>query len=300
MTIGILGYGAVGLSLYSELHEKEKDNLYFIADEERIKRYKLNSIIINDKEYNPNFSSTIICDLIIVCVKCYNLIDSIKTLKKHINKNTYIIPLLNGISAYDILAKELNCNVLYGTINVISNKDNNNVKCEKIINLQYGFEYNDNIDNGLLKIKEIFDNSNVNNNIYQDMKKRVWLKWMLNMGINQLSALLDINYIEMSEEHNLKILELIFKEVLKVAEAYNINLTLDDVSYTMDLCKKSFNTTRVTSLTLDVRKGSIGELDYFSTTLLDLAKEKGISLPINYCFNQLIKVKVVNYHRNEG
>lgn len=297
MIIGILGYGAVGISLYSELKEGNVKDVYFIADEARIKRYNEEDLIVNGNHLKPEFSSTVICDLVIVAVKCYSLLSSISTIKNHIKPNTIVLPLLNGIRSYEVLSSKLNCKVLYGVINVISNKTGSIVKCEKIINLQYGYEYNKIISNDLKEIKAIFDSANVNNNIYADMKRRIWLKWMLNMGINQMSALLDINYIQMNEEHHLNILRKIFNEVLLVAEAYNIDLSLEDVDDTIDLCVNSFDSKRYPSLALDVKNGTLGELEEFSDVLLEYASKKNIELPYNYCFNQLIKGKVSNLNK---
>lgn len=296
MVIGIFGYGAVGISIYKELCEKNTE-LYFIADSNRIERYKNEQLFINNQEFSARFSDSIICDLIIVAVKCFSLANAIIEIKKHIKKETTVLPILNGIKAYDILSKNLDCNVLYGVINVVANKRGNNVFCDKIINLQFGHKNNTIVKNDIKEIKAIFDESNLVSNIYPDMERRVWLKWMLNIGINQLSALLQINYIEMANKHNLRILEKLFREVLAVAIAYNVDLTEDDVIYQLDFCENRVLNNGYPSLALDVSNGSLGELSEFSDTLISMAKGKNIDVPYNYCFNELIKGKVENMNK---
>lgn len=101
MKIGIFGMGAVGCALYNELYGYK--DLYVLADENRINKYKKEGFIINNKRIYPNCSSTIIPDLIIVCLKNYQLEDSLSSLENFIGENTIILPLLNGITAHDVL-----------------------------------------------------------------------------------------------------------------------------------------------------------------------------------------------------
>ena len=78
MKIGIFGMGAVGCSIYEELQEYKE--LYILVDEERLDKYK-KGFIINDVLYHPNLKTNIIVDLLILCVKNYQL-------KVHPNSNT--------------------------------------------------------------------------------------------------------------------------------------------------------------------------------------------------------------------
>ena len=291
LKIGIFGYGAVGASIYSELSTNYND-CYIVCDEERINRYnKKNLIINNEKEITVRFSSNMICDYLFVCVKNYHLKDSLEKIKNYIDDNTIIIPMLNGIEAHDILELNFpNNRVFYGVINIESNKKDNVLIKGKIKNLQFGYEYNDNILPEVRRLKEILDGSNINNNIYPDMKKRVWLKFMLNMGINQISALANFTYLNMNTPLVLESLENIFNEVLDVAQAYNINLDSNDVKGLMDMCR-GFNSNRFTSLASDFQNNRKNEIDSFSGKLIELANKKNISIPINRFIYSLLKTK---------
>jgi len=183
-----------------------------------------------------------------------------------------------------------NNRVFYGVINIESNKKDNVLIKGKIKNLQFGYEYNDNILPEVARLKEILDGSNINNNIYPDMKKRVWLKFMLNMGINQISALANFTYLNMNTPLVLESLENIFNEVLAVAQAYNINLDSNDVKGLMDMCR-GFNSNRFTSLASDFQNNRKNEIDSFSGKLIELANKKNISIPINRFIYSLLKTK---------
>lgn len=289
MKIGIFGFGAVGSALYNEI--KEYKDLYILVDSSRYKRYKENEFKINGDVINPKFITSGNMDIIFISLKNYELENSILGIKPFLGKNTIIIPLLNGILAHDIIKSYFPYNkVCYGVINVESNKIGYETICGKILNMQYGFEFNYPIKKELIDLKRILDKYKVNNNIYGDMKRRVWLKWMLNLGINQISALLNATYKDMSDPLIQDLFIDIFTEVYKVALAYNINLTYDDVLGQMVYCKR-FESSRVTSLTIDFNKKGKNELDTFGKTLVLLADKKGIDVPINKTLYALLKLK---------
>lgn len=284
--IGIFGMGGVGCALYNELNGYEQ--LYALANKERIEKYK-EGFIINDKHIIPNYSDSIQPDLLVVSVKNYHLEKSLKDIEKFVGPRTIILPLLNGIKAHDILQNYFkNNNVLYGVINVESNKIGNVLRSSKIKNLQFGEEYNTPIKDYLLELDAIFTKYDINHNIYPDMKRRVWLKWMLNMGINQISALLNATYKDMSHPLLLEVLFSIFDEVYAVSKAYNISLDETDLESTKNMCK-NYTSPRVTSLTIDFYNNTENELDSFSKTLIELAKEKNIPVPTNELIYKLLK-----------
>lgn len=284
--IGIFGMGGVGCALYSELNGY--DELYVLADKERIERYK-EGFIINDNHIIPNCSDSLQPDLLVVSVKNYHLEKSLKDIEKFVGPNTIILPLLNGIKARDILQNYFkNNNVLYGVINVESNKIGNVLRSSKIKNLQFGEEYNTPIKDYLLEYDTIFTKYDINHNIYPDMKRRVWLKWMLNMGINQISALLNATYKDMSHPLILEVLFSIFDEVYAVSKAYDISLDEMDLESTKNMCR-NYVSPRVTSLTIDFYNKTENELDSFSKTLIELARKKNIPVPTNEIIYKLLK-----------
>ena len=296
MKIGIFGMGAVGCAIYNELNGY--NDLYVLANNERLEKYK-SGFIINDKLIVPNCSNNLKVDLLIVAVKNYHLEKSLKDIEKFVGPNTIILPLLNGIMAHDIIQNHFkDNNVLYGVINVEANKIGNVVHTSKIINLQFGEEYNNPIKGYLKEIDSIFKKYNVNHNIYEDMKRRVWLKWMLNMGINQISALLNATYKEMTHPYILDIMFKIFDEVYNVSKAYNINLDDNDLEYTKNMCK-NFTSNRVTSLTIDFYNNKENELDSFSKTLIDLAYKKNILVPTNELIYKLLKALYDNKNQKD-
>ena len=295
LKIGIYGLGGVGCAIYNELQDYKE--LYVLVDEVRLEKYKNQELIINDKVVHPNYVSDGKMDLIIVSVKNYQLKDALPGIKPFLKSDTVILPLLNGITAHDVIKDYYpNYRVLYGVINVESNKVGNICHTSKIINLQYGDKYNYVLRWPLIEMRKIFNRYNINNHIYQNLQRRVWHKWTLNLAINQISALMDATYLEMSHPLILDTFNDIFDEVFEVSKYYNIGLTEEDIEEIKDRCK-NFNSNRVTSLTIDVRNNRENELDYFGLELIKKAQAANIDARVNKTVYNLVKAYSENKKR---
>ena len=84
------------------------------------------------------------------------------------------------------------------------------------------------------------------------------------------------------------LLKIGFDEVYEVSKAYNVGMTEDAIE-SVHKRVESFNSSRVTSLTLDFNKGGKNELEIFGPTLIKLADDKGLNVPVNRTIYSLIK-----------
>lgn len=295
LKIGIYGFGGVGSAIYNELQDYKE--LYILVDKVRFEKYEKEEFIINDKRVFPKFITEGKLDLIIVAVKNYQLNDALPNLKIFMKPDTVILPLLNGITAHDTIKDYYpKHRILYGVINVESNKVGNICHTSKIINLQYGDKYNYVLRWPLIEMRRIFNKYNINNHIYQNMQRRVWHKWTLNLAINQISALMNATYLDMSHPLILDTFNDIFDEVYEVSKYYNVGLTIDDINDIKKICE-DFSSDRVTSLTIDVNNNKENELDYFGKELIERAKLANIEVKANKTVYNLVKAYSENKKR---
>ena len=295
LKIGLYGFGGVNVAIYNEL--KDYKYLYVLVDDERLNRYLKEDLIINGEIAKPNYITYGFMDVIIVSVKNYQLEDALPGLKPFINKKTVILPLLNGITAHDrIKSYYPNNRILYGVINVESNKIGNVCNTGGVKNLQYGFKFNYELRYPLIELRKIFNKYHIKNNIYHNMERRVWHKWCLNLAINQVSALSNATYLDMSHPLILDTFNDIFNEVLKVATYYNTGLNQDDIDDLKLMCK-GFNSNRVTSLTIDINNDRLNEIDSFGKELIELANKANIDVPVNKTIYNLLKAYSENKKR---
>ena len=137
MNIAIFGAGAIGKAIASFIYESDKNSIYFAAKGKYYERLK-NGINVNNKHYDIEVSDNKKADFLFVCVKNYDLEESIDDIKSFVNKDTVIIPLLNGICAHDILFKHFPINkVLYAMIKIEANMlENGDVITSNVFLLQ--------------------------------------------------------------------------------------------------------------------------------------------------------------------
>lgn len=117
---------------------------------------------------------------------------------------------------------------------------------------------------------------------------------MLNIGINQVSALTNSTYKDMNHPLLRDLLYKLFLEVVELAKYENVNITEEDARFMIDdLAKRCSD--RVTSLTEDINNKRKNEVDYFGKTVLDLAKKHNIKTPYNEVMYNCLKAITDNY-----
>lgn len=299
MNIAIFGAGAIGKAIASFIYESDKNSIYFAAKGKYYERLK-NGINVNNKHYDIEVSDNKKADFLFVCVKNYDLEESIDDIKSFVNKDTVIIPLLNGICAHDILFKHFPINkVLYAMIKIEANMlENGDVITSNVFLLGLGEKYNPTTPTYLKPLCDVLTKANINYKVFDDMEKEVWRKWMLNIGINQVSALTNSTYIGLKHPNLKELMFNLFKEIVSLATLCGVNLHLDDAE-ALIAESDSWSSKRYTSMAMDFRAKRRNELEFFSGYALKLAKDKRVSLPYNEMIYKLLKAISDNYLNGE-
>ncbi len=294
MKIGIFGSGSVGVAMAYYMSQAYKDDIYLLSNDKYYDR--LNSgFIVNGNSVSFNVIKEGYMDYLFVCVKNYDLEASLSDISKFVGRSTIIIPLCNGILAHDILQNYFKNNIVYyAMIRIEANRDYNTINCSPVTEIAFGKEWNNVIENDVKALKDIMDNSNIICNVYPDMKWAVWRKFMLNVGINQISALTNSTYNDMRNPHIRELLYGLMNEVVELAKYENVNLTIKDLDFMMsDLNIRTSN--RVTSLTEDVINKRKCEIDYFGKVVIDLSNKHNLKCPYNEIIYKALRGIVDNY-----
>ncbi|MBZ4671777.1 MAG: 2-dehydropantoate 2-reductase [Deferribacteraceae bacterium] len=294
----VIGAGAMGLLYAAQLSNSEKINVYFGAKGERYKRLKEQTFLFNDKKYDfnvidvENYSDKQF-DLIIIAVKFFQLEESVNNLDNLIGENTVFVSLLNGLDSEDVIAS------MYGEERVVysmtvgmdsvRNADGS-VTCENFGKLVFGAKKANQIKNVEL-VKSIFDTAKVAYEIPENIMKSIWWKFMVNVGINQASAVLGLNYggFQKSEAARAPMLGLM-KEVILLSQYENINLNEhDDLNIKWFKVLNSLSPTAKTSMLQDIEAKRKTEVEIFAGKVIKLANKHGIDTPYNKIFFEIIK-----------
>jgi len=286
----IIGLGALGI-LFGDIMLKKmpKTNVRFIADKDRIERYKRDKIYCNGKicdfHYVSPYEECDAADLLMFTVKFNDLEDAIKAAKSHVGENTIIISLLNGISSEGIISNAygeghtLDC-VAQGMDAV---KEGNKLTYKNKGILCIGGE-----ENKTKAVADFFDKMEIPYCIDTNMKKRFWGKFMLNVGVNQTVAVYETNYGGIQREGKARdIMIAAMREVLVLSEKEGVNLTEADLQYWLDIIAP-LNPEGKPSLRQDTEAKRKTEVELFAGTVLNRAKKHGLETPVNkFLYNKI-------------
>jgi 2-dehydropantoate 2-reductase len=298
----IAGAGAVGASYGSRIFDKEPHNISILAKGERLERYRQKGISINGKLYKFNCISP--CetiepmDLIIIAVKFHQLDEIIENIKAFVGENTIILSLLNGISSEEIIGKAFGVDkVLYSMcVGIDAVREGNGITFSTIGRISFGEAENIEYTERVKAVKELFDRTEIPYTIPESMMKTLWWKFMINVGINQSSAVLRASYGVFQNAKEAK--ELMFdtmKEVIVLSQKVGVNLT-DQALVEWEEVLKTLSPQGKTSMLQDIEAGRKTEVEIFGGTVCDLGRKYKLQTPINDTLVKLIQINEVMYN----
>lgn len=281
--IYLIGLGAIGCALLKQAKDAGT-NISVICNEERKKRYSSNSFIINNKQYNFNYVSEPEdekIDMLLVSVKFNQLKSAIVDLQPFIDKDTIIISLLNGISSELMIESELNHEkVLHAyVIDLDTKKYGNIVEYTSKGKIVIGTPHKER-EIILKKAIDRLSQTGLNIERSDNILRAIWWKFMVNIGINQISALHRIPYGEFKDENIRRITEMAMFEALNIANALKVGLTEEDINITFQKLTK-WGENGKSSMLQDIENHRMTEVEALSGELCKLGKLHNIATPIN-------------------
>jgi len=301
----IAGAGAVGLAFAEIINNYDHNCLSILAKGERLERYREKGFWVNGKKQDFRFSSGEKADLIIVATKFHHLDAVLEDIKPSLTKDTIILSLLNGITSEEIIAKKLGVKLppLAMILGIDAFHEEGKVTYSQIGVIHFGEADGKNGEREEA-VADFFKRCGVPFELETNMKRKLWYKYMINVGANQTTAVLKLpNGVNQTRGEKWEInearmlFEKTMREVVTVANAEGIDLNEEDVKsglrVTNSLSPKSY-----TSMCQDVLAGRKTEVEMFSLTLMELAKKHGISVPVNEVL--YLQLKIIEKRGEQG
>ena len=285
--VAFVGCGALGIMYASQmLQTLFPDQVQFIADPDRVSRYRDTEFSANGERQTFCFVSSEDdqrpCDLLILSVKSYGLQDAIRVARTCVDEHTLILSFLNGISSEQIIGRT------YDPAQVIpcfiSGTDATRTGYA-VHFTQRGFVAfgagTDTDPAALEVLARFFDRVHLDYHREPDITKSMWWKYMLNIGLNQTSALLRAPYgLFQNSSHAQAIMDMAMREVCAVAAKQGIELGEDDRAEVFNVIR-TLSPSGKTSMCQDIEAGRPLEVDIFAGELIELAKQQGVPVPVN-------------------
>ena len=308
MNVLVYGLGAVGTVFATFLKEsghkvygKTKEKYLPYLKEKNLKveglwgthQAKLDNIVASTDDLNG-----IPFDLILITVKSYDTKRAIEDIKHIVSKNTYILLAQNGYGNYEIAKQYLPpenillARVIFGAKVIKPGYVEVTVNADDVV---IGQPENLGDEKERKKIVDTIRASGIPARYSNEVYQILWDKILYNCALNPLGAILECTYGDLVDNLATKeTINKIVKEIFKVAKANNIILRWKSPEeYLIHFYNNLIPPTKkhYPSMYYDLKEGKKTEIDALNGAIVRLAKQAGISAPVNETVSNLVKFK---------
>lgn len=284
--VAIIGMGAIGASYARQISKyAPKVSLHGVV--RNLDTFWGDPLLINDEPLKVNYRTidtmnTVPLDLILVCVKSYDLKEAIESMHEIVGQNTIIMSFISGLSSeaalIDAFGKE---HVLYSAVmNADVNRNGHYITLNSIGTVYYG------TPDGMLApeiqaVHEFFNQCHIDHRISECIEYHLWKKMMINIGFSQTSTVYQLTFGSFrTNEKALDTMRTAQQEVVTMANAYGVPLCKSDI------CQWEANLEKMppdgrSSMLQDYWMNRRLETDALCDYICDLGTKKNIPIPAN-------------------
>lgn len=292
----VAGAGALG-TLYGSLIGKALgwDAVRIVTDSERAARYRRDGVLCNGEacgfSYFDGTEAAEPADLVIFAVKFGGLARAMEEAAPLIDGHTVILSVMNGVTSEDLLAERFGAaHVLLCTAQGMdATRLGNDTRFAHTGNLWIG-PREAGQEALVAAAADFLGRAGIAYELADDMQLRLWRKLMLNVGINQTTAVYETGYGGVKKPGEARdVMVAAMEETKAVANAMGIPLTEEDIAYWLRLAEQ-FDDDGMTSMRQDLAAGRKTELDLFAGTIRRLGAAHGVATPVNDLLYRLIRL----------
>ena len=287
--ITIVGMGALGI-LFGDFFTQKlgKEAVEFVAEEDRIEKYKKNGVICNGRNCDFRVVSASEkdkpADLLIFAVKATTLESALKTANNKVGKDTIIISLLNGISSEKIIGEKFGIEKIIYCVaqGMDAVKVRNKLSYSHIGQLCIGLMKEEEYKKEKLQtLVDLLEKVGIPYTVEDDIKHRIWCKFMLNVGVNQAVMIYEGTYETIQHPGEARdLMTAAMREVIAIAEREDVDVTEKDLEDYVKLID-TLNPNGMPSMRQDGLAHRKSEVEIFSGTVLELGEKYQVATPVN-------------------
>ncbi len=224
-----------------------------------------------------------IFDLVFFCTKSYSLESSAQQFRSNVNKNTVVIPLLNGVNSAERLRVILpDADVLSGSVYIISHMEEPGVIRQEggACKLTFGTDDQEFAQKHSY-ILDILLQAKINAVLTDKISEVLWTKYLLMCPLASLMSATNKTYGAIWADFSLrKKARDMMLEVAAVAKAHHVFLPENTVDKAIEMVA-GFGHNSKTSMQIDREKGRQTEIDALTAYLCKAGRESGIPTPLH-------------------
>jgi len=296
----ILGAGALGAAYGSIFYKLDPNCVSLAASGNRAARLRSEGLVVNRVEYmlpviSPEDKAPP-ADLVIVALKHQHLESALPIIKTSVGEKTVFLSVMNGLDSEAVIGsfygKE---KVVYAiAVGIDALRQGNQVNYTKTGTIFFGESNNSMVSNRVKAIQALFNRARISYQTPEDMTRTLWWKFMINVGINQSSAVLKATYgVFQISADACYLMETAMREVINVAQAASVDLKETDIQDWYAFMN-TLHPQGKTSMLQDVEAGRITEVNIFGGKVIELGKRYGVPTPVNKVLFHAVKVLEVH------
>jgi len=290
MQITIIGTGGVGGYFGGRLAQAG-NNVTFIARGEHLKAIQEKGLVVRsikgdftvtNTEATDSIALAKPADLVLICVKAWQVKDVAKQLASTLKPDTIVLPLQNGVLAADELAEFIpKQHIVKGLCRIFSLIEAPGIINHVAVEPTIIFGEVDNTSTPrILQLSNAFTYAGITSKVAKDIDADLWKKF-ISICVSAQLALTRSTYGELRElplARNMMIS--LIEEIYRLSQKIGINIEPDFPQKAMAFID-TFPHSTTSSLTRDVWEGKPSEIEYQNGTVVKLAEKFGIETPIN-------------------
>lgn len=296
--VSIIGLGAIGAGHAAKIADHSPATpVRVVAAGARAERLRTEGVRVNGTRYRfpvvePG-EPVEPADLVIVAVKHHGLDEAIAQLAGHVGPDTVVLSLLNGITSEEELAAAYpEASVpLAVSVGIDAVRDASGVHYSSLGRVEFGDPRVGDPSPGVLRLEALLTELGVPHLMRADMVHTLWWKFLVNTGVNQVSALIEAPYgLFQSDGPARSLMISAQEEVVAVAQASGVDLTAADIDMFLDVLAK-LGPGNYTSMAQDALAHRRTEVDQFAGTVVAIGERHGVPTPVNRVLLQAFLAK---------
>lgn len=302
MKISIIGSGAMGSLFGGRLALAGQEVLLYDVFKEHVDAINRNGLFIenavsgNDGEnllVHPKASSdpkaVAGSDILIIFVKSTQTEAAAAAFKAYAKPGSIAITLQNGLGNEAILRKHFGDS---GTAAGVTSQGATFLGPGKIRHAGNGPTHMAMADGDQSKLKDFasaLSAAGFEIHVDKDVAGMVWSKLVVNVGINALTALLNLKNGQLLDYEDVKaIMSDLVKEAAEVAKARGVKLDYEDPLETVYKVAAATGA-NYSSMLQDFQKKRQSEIDFINGAIINEAKALGLKVPVNETMTRLVR-----------
>ena len=294
--VAVLGAGAMGAVYASKFFDASPFSTVLVARDPRYDRLRAEGLVVNGKHYSipvvhPDEAASP-ADLIIVALKNHNLPEAVNDLKNLVGDETTLISVMNGLDSEEYLGSVYGMDkVLYAVaVGIDAVREGNSVTYTNPGKIFFGEPDNSHPSERVRRVQKAFERAGVVSETPTDMMRMLWWKFMINVGVNQASAVMRAPYgVFQSSPDAQALMETLMREVIVLAQRIGVNLGEQDLDGWYAVLK-TLSPEGKTSMLQDIEAGRKTEVEVFAGKVVELGKSHGIPTPVNQTLLSIVHV----------